>query len=231
MTQAPGMLFAPPLPPLRLEAGREAVLGRGDDCELRLESGGASRRHAAVRTAPDGGCWVRDLGSTNGTFVNGERVEGERVLRPGDRIEIGEASVTFYRMDPAMAATKPPLSAGGGERTILMQAPAPRATALGGRLEEIPTFAVLQMLEMGGKTGMLTFEGEGEKVRIWLLGGKPVHAEGEKTRGEEAAFAGLRLQHGSFRFDTGAQPPETTLAATLTELLLEAARLGDEEER
>ena len=110
--------------------------------------------------------------------------------------------------------------------------PTPGATAsLRGRLEEIPAYAVLQMLEMGAKSGLLTFEADSGPVRIWLVDGRPVHAETEKARGEEAAFAGLRLAHGNFRFEIGPTPPDTTLAATLTELLLEAARQGDEEGR
>jgi hypothetical protein len=224
---APAFLLAPPLPPVRLEGAREAVLGRGEECDVRVDSGQASRRHAAVRPAA-GEYLVRDLGSTNGTFVNGERVAGERLLQPGDRILVGDVSVTFCRMEPAAAARGTATAA--GDRTMLFEATAPSA-ALGGRLEEIPSYAVLQMLEMGGKSGLLTFEGDQGTVRIWLVDGRPVHAETEKTRGEEAAFAGLRLQHGSFRFEAGPSAPETTLAASLTELLLEAARQRDEEAR
>lgn len=105
------------------------------------------------------------------------------------------------------------------------------SASLRGRIEEIPAYAVLQMLEMGAKSGLLTFEGNEGPVRIWLVDGRPVHAETEKSRGEEAAFAGLRLTHGTFRFEIGPQAPDQTLAATLTELLLEAARIGDEEGR
>lgn len=223
---APAILFAPPLPPVRLQEGREAVLGRGEDCELRVQSLQASRRHAAVRFS-NGEYLVRDLGSSNGTFVNGERVQGERALRPGDEIDVGGSRVAFYRMDPAAAAAS--LSPTSGASTVIFQAPAPAAAALRGSLEEIPAYAVLQMLEMGGKSGVLTFDGDDGPVRIWLVAGRPVHAEAEKTCGEEAAFAGLRRQRGSFSFENGPPPAETTLAASLTELLLEAARLGDEE--
>ena len=226
------ILFAPPLPPVRLEAGREAVLGRGEDCDVRVVSGQVSRRHAAVRVA-GGDFLVRDLGSTNGTLVNGERVKGERKLMPGDRIEVGGVAVTFCYVDPDIAGSDPPTARGAGDRTVLFEPPPPAAetAALGGRLEEIPTFAVLQMLEMGGKSGVLTFEGEDGPVRLWLVAGRPVHAEAEKTCGAEAAFAGLCLQRGSFRFEAGPPPRETTLAASVTELLLEAARLRDEQDR
>jgi len=222
---APAILFAPPLAPVRLREDREAVLGRDDDCALRVDSGQVSRRHAAVRFSA-GEYRVRDLGSTNGTFVNGERVEGERALRPGDEIDVGGTRIAFYRMDPAAAQAAASRS---GERTLIIQAPPSPAAALRGRLEEIPAYAVLQMLEMGGKSGLLTFDGDEGPVRIWVVAGRPVHAEAEKTCGEEAAFEGLRRQHGSFRFENGPPPAETTLAASLTELLLEAARLGDEE--
>jgi hypothetical protein len=227
--RAPALLFAPPLPPVRLEEGREAVLGRGETCEVRVDSSQASRRHAAVRAEGDQ-VRVRDLGSTNGTFVNGERVEGERALVPGDRIEVGGVAVTFCRVDPGLTAEGARASA--GDRTVLFDAAAPApTTALHGRLEEIPTYALLQMLEMGGKTGLLTLSSDDGPVRLWIANGRPVHAEAAKTRGEEAAFAGLRLARGAFRFEAGCAAPETTLAASLTELLLEAARLGDEDAR
>ena len=169
---------------------------------------------------------MRDLGSTNGTLVNGERVTGDRALRPGDEIDVGGVRVAFYRMDPTAAQAAPSRA---GERTMIIQSAPSPAAALRGRLEEIPAYAVLQMLEMGGKSGLLTFDGDEGPVRIWIVAGRPVHAETEKTCGEEAAFAGLRRQRGTFRFENGPPPAETTLAASLTELLLEAARLGDEE--
>jgi diguanylate cyclase (GGDEF)-like protein len=66
----------------------EVVLGRDDGCALRLDADDVSRRHA--RIVPDGdGHAVVDLGSTNGTFVNGERVVAARRLAPGDRLAVG----------------------------------------------------------------------------------------------------------------------------------------------
>ena len=70
------------------------VMGRSRDCGLVISDENVSRRHAEVR--PSGGSWiVRDLGSTNGIRVNGDRVSGAQPLRPGDRIELGLSTVTF----------------------------------------------------------------------------------------------------------------------------------------
>lgn len=65
----------------------EAVLGREAGCALRLPADDVSRRHARIAPA-DGGHVVEDLGSTNGTFVNGEAVTARR-LASGDRIRVG----------------------------------------------------------------------------------------------------------------------------------------------
>ncbi len=70
------------------------VLGRGADADVRLPDTGVSRRHAQVQVQ-DGGVWVSDLGSTNGTLVNGRRVDSAR-LRDGDALEIG-ATTLLYR--------------------------------------------------------------------------------------------------------------------------------------
>ena len=59
-----------------------------------LSDPNVSRQHAEIR--PRGGSWVlTDLGSTNGSKLNGHRVEGSEVLRSGDEIELGESVMTF----------------------------------------------------------------------------------------------------------------------------------------
>jgi hypothetical protein len=70
-----------------------ATLGRGD-VEIHLEDPFASTRHA--RLYRQGGVVViEDLGSTNGTYLNEELLEGPRPLHPGDRIRIGDSTFTF----------------------------------------------------------------------------------------------------------------------------------------
>jgi Protein of unknown function (DUF3662)/FHA domain len=71
------------------------VLGRANECELRLDDPGISRRHAEIRVN-GGEAEIIDLGSTNGIRVNGKAVPSARLL-DGDRIDLGSTSLVFRR--------------------------------------------------------------------------------------------------------------------------------------
>jgi signal transduction histidine kinase len=73
--------------------GTSAVIGRGA-ADIPLAEGDVSRRHARVRFG-DNGYEIDDLGSSNGTSVNGVRVTGSAPIRPGDRIQIGRTVLVF----------------------------------------------------------------------------------------------------------------------------------------
>jgi hypothetical protein len=73
-----------------------ALLGRGDGADIRLEDAFASTRHA--RLVPQGDVIVlEDLGSTNGTYLNGEPLRGPQPLHVGDQIKIGDSEFVFER--------------------------------------------------------------------------------------------------------------------------------------
>ncbi|MHB1539631.1 MAG: FHA domain-containing protein [Solirubrobacteraceae bacterium] len=81
----PGMIY---------DLDGDALLGRGDRAEIRLEDPFASSAHA--RIFEQGGILaVEDLGSTNGTYLNEELLESPRPLHPGDRLRIGDSEFTF----------------------------------------------------------------------------------------------------------------------------------------
>jgi pSer/pThr/pTyr-binding forkhead associated (FHA) protein len=208
---------------LSLRPGETVLLGRSRSCDLPLRSPDASRRHAEILLAGSG--WMlRDLDSTNGTFVNGQRVS-ERPLRTGDRIEIGSDSITFCEVGVELEGQGS--SASGEAQTMMVERPVP-GESFQGSLAEIPPFAVLQILEMGRKTGCLHVETDEGAGRIWLAAGAPVHAETKLQRGFDAALSIVHAASGRFRFESGAQAPERTIQASVTELLLEASRLIDE---
>ena len=70
------------------------TIGRQSGCTITIRDTNVSREHAQLRRRPNG--WtIRDLGSTNGTKLNGVRVEGEQMLANGDVIMLGAMKVTF----------------------------------------------------------------------------------------------------------------------------------------
>jgi hypothetical protein len=73
------------------------TLGRGKENDVPLaDDEFASGRHARIESQRDG-VWILDLGSTNGTFVNGTRLDGRRLLKEGDVVQIGDTELRFER--------------------------------------------------------------------------------------------------------------------------------------
>ncbi len=85
-----------------------ATLGRSRSCEIYIPDRRTSRRHAEMRW--DGEyTTLRDLNSTNGTFLNGRRIDGPETLRDGDEIGIGSAIFTFHDPEATIRETEFPL--------------------------------------------------------------------------------------------------------------------------
>lgn len=84
---------------LRLIEGVNSI-GRHDDCLIRIRSSQVSRRHCELFET-EGRLFVRDLGSSNGTFVNGVKILGQQALNPGDVITVGGVAL---RLDSDAAA-------------------------------------------------------------------------------------------------------------------------------
>jgi pSer/pThr/pTyr-binding forkhead associated (FHA) protein len=101
--------------------GRVSIIGRDPSCDLVVHDVKCSRRHAVLETGPDG-VTVRDSGSANGVFVNGQRIE-RAILRPGDVLSMGEVQISLI-----------PENAAGGNDATLITPPGPAGfpTALPG---------------------------------------------------------------------------------------------------
>jgi len=88
------------------------TIGRHDDCLIRIKSSQVSRRHCEIFEVA-GKLTIRDLGSSNGTFVNGKRVSGQQALKPGDEVTVGAVTLRVAKpgqevpAGPATPAFKP----------------------------------------------------------------------------------------------------------------------------
>jgi pSer/pThr/pTyr-binding forkhead associated (FHA) protein len=116
------------------------MIGRRDDCDLRIPLPMVSRLHCQIRVNKDS-LELRDLESRGGTFVNGKRVEGEIAVKAGDYIRIGPL-IFVCQIDgepkkivpPKKAA--PPAPKAAGKPKPQKPAPQPAADDSGSRLDE-----------------------------------------------------------------------------------------------
>ena len=112
-----------PLAGSRVELDGELVIGR-EDAGLTIDDAELSRRHAVLRPLADG-VEIEDLGSRNGTFVNGLRIDAATRLGGGDSLKLGR-SVFAIEAARAAATVASPI------QTVAMVAPAAQATPGGG---------------------------------------------------------------------------------------------------
>ncbi|HEX2909497.1 MAG TPA: NHLP bacteriocin export ABC transporter permease/ATPase subunit [Chloroflexia bacterium] len=102
-----------------LPLNKPVKVGRGKDCELRLNDPSVSRHHAIFELDSNLNYSVTDLGSTNGTQLNGQSIKGKHPLRPGDRLTFGEFEFLYERVEGlALAADGLPK-----ENSVLLSGP------------------------------------------------------------------------------------------------------------
>lgn len=82
----------------RILPGGVRTLGRAAGADFIVDAALVSRVHCRLTALPDGGLEVRDLDSTNGTYVNGQRVDSAR-LASGDRVQVGRVELVAQRED------------------------------------------------------------------------------------------------------------------------------------
>jgi predicted component of type VI protein secretion system len=93
---------------LKLADGVTSI-GRHDDCLIRIKSSQVSRRHCEVFETADK-LAIRDLGSSNGTFVNGKKITGDQVLKNGDELTVGAVTLRVARLGQPPVAQSGPVS-------------------------------------------------------------------------------------------------------------------------
>jgi pSer/pThr/pTyr-binding forkhead associated (FHA) protein len=150
-----------------LRPHREIVIGRSSDLDMVLVEDMVSRKHAKIIT-DDRTVSIQDLGSTNGTFVNGEKIRKVE-LKDGDRILIGTSIIKLVALDGQTAAMSET------EARSKMQVTAnkrPAAKSMSGSIEEIPLPDLLQLLSTSRKSGVVALRSDWGTGRIYLRKGQ-----------------------------------------------------------
>ncbi len=212
-----------------LREGREVVVGRSSEVDLVLAEDLVSRRHARFEVE-NGAVTLQDLGSTNGTFLNGQRVKRSR-LAEGDRILIGSSLLKLVTVDAETG------SRSDAEVREELEAAAQRvsvtdASAIRGRIAEVPLPDVAQLLGAARKTGVLRLRREEARAEVHFQEGRVVACalEGRPEVAPRKAFARvLGWADGTFELSPAAEaPPGSALDEGVEGLLLEGLRDLDE---
>jgi pSer/pThr/pTyr-binding forkhead associated (FHA) protein len=216
-----------------LADGQEIVIGRSSELDMVLVEEMVSRKHARIALA-DGTISIEDLGSTNGTFVNGEKVQ-QGTLREGDRVLIG-TNILKVVTAPQDAEARANLKAMAVGRVTAKQQQGGRATEeaprMSGILEEIPLPDLLQLFGTSRKAGVLVLRSAGREGRIYLNDGRIRFAEFQGVPGVpplKVLYRMLGWQTGSFALD----PPDKrdfddAIDVSAQEVLMEGFRQQDE---
>ena len=157
-----------------LKADKQIVIGRSSELDMVLVEDMVSRKHAKIMIA-SGNITIEDLGSTNGTFVNGEKVKQAR-LKEGDRILIGTSILKLIQQGADSANVDENVVKQKLEEAAAAQAArSTKTSSMTGKIEEIPLPDLLQLFHTSKKNGVLVITGEREG-KIYLRQGRVYYA-------------------------------------------------------
>lgn len=219
-----------------LPGNREILIGRGGELDIVLVEDMVSRKHAKITTT-DGKIIIQDLGSTNGTFVNGEKIKRAR-LKEGDRVLIGTSILKLISAADSKLAPEANQMNRGELKQMLEDHSRRRkdaSTAMSGSLSEMPIPELLQMLANMKKSGTLAVTNGEDSGRVYLRDGRVYYAilnDNDELGPMKALFRMIGWNEGEFRLGP---PSEEEFLLELEEsteqLILEAARQHDEYQR
>lgn len=208
--------------PQEIDPGETLTIGRGAECALAIPSQRVSRIHAEIFW-DDKQPVLKDLGSENGTLVNGRTIREHR-LEDADEIRIGPFSCVYRCVNGQGSVGKILQALDSKAETIVSE------DTLRGDLEQVSLVEVLGMLERSERTGTLeVYDTDRCDGVIVVDAGRPAHAEVQEQTGTEAVFAMLGEEQGRFRFTEEAVTAEPTIQDTsMTALLIEHGQRIDE---
>jgi pSer/pThr/pTyr-binding forkhead associated (FHA) protein len=214
-----------------LRPNREIIIGRSSDLDMVLVEDMVSRKHAKI-TTDEHSVSIQDLGSTNGTFVNGEKIRAVR-LKEGDRILVGTSIIKLVTANNEPSV--PSASMSENEARSRLQTTAsrrPEPKMMQGNIEEIPLPDLLQLLSTSRKSGVLVLRSEWGTGRLYLRKGQIYYANVDESfdvSPRKAVFRMLTWDKGLFELE----PPDDRqvmeeLQDSTEGLLMEGMRQLDE---
>lgn len=210
-----------------LEEEREFIVGRSSDLDMVLVEDMVSRKHAKISTK-SGQVIITDMGSTNGTFVNGEKIQKTR-LKEGDRILIG---TSILKVVAASTAQVSPSEA--RERLAAVgESKRNEGSSMSGTLEEVPVPDLLQLFSTSKRTGVLHIRSSLGYGKIYLRSGNVFYAsiDDDHDLGPMKSFCRVvGWEEGAFEFGMPEQDSDfmVELEDPTESLLMEALRQLDE---
>ncbi len=211
---------------------REIIIGRSSDLDMVLVEDMVSRKHSKIMSF-GGELTIEDLGSTNGTFVNGERIKFSK-LKDGDRILIGTSIIKLNAVDEVMAKKFEERSRSARFRQQTRH-PTSSGRPMSGTIEEIPLPDLLQLLSSSRKSGILAIRSQRGFAKIYLRTGQIYYCSIDDDfdlKPLKAIYRVLTWEAGAFEL----QPPDDkSFLEEMTEsteaILMEGMRLLDEYNR
>ncbi|WNG52833.1 DUF4388 domain-containing protein [Archangium minus] len=219
--------------PLKTE--KQIVIGRSSELDMVLVEDMVSRKHARIVVNGAGQISIEDLGSTNGTFVNGEKVK-QATLKEGDRILIGTSILKLIQQGAGVGEVDDAMAKQKLEEAAAAQAArtSTKASSMTGKIEEIPLPDLLQLFHTSKKNGVLVVSNENEG-KIYLRQGRVYYAviDDNHNLGPQKSFNRIiTWEQGDFELRP-ADPQEfmVELDSSTEALLMDALRQLDEYKR
>ena len=214
---------------LALDLGREIVVGRGSNADIVLMEDMVSRKHATIGIAGVD-VVLQDLGSTNGTFLNGEKIQ-RATLKDGDRVLIGTSILKVVRSSNPRSTTQfhrgEPARASEAASTL-------RPRSLHGDISEQGLPSILQLLSSSKHSGVLLVQGprpaqlhfkEGKLLRV------TVESSAAAIGGKKALWRVLGWSQGAFSVQALTDGVESEFEEETEALVAEGIKAAEETKR
>jgi len=210
---------------------KQIIVGRSSDLDMVLVEDMVSRKHARIAMQQDQ-IWIEDLGSTNGTFVNGEKIKRAR-LKEGDRVLIGTSILKVIAGDATSPAARDDAQVKQNLENVAAARRTSQARTMSGSIEEVPLPDLLQLFGTSKKSGVLVVRTEDNDVgKIFMRKGMIYFVlinDLDDVPPLKSMYRLLSWQKGLFDLD----PPDerefpNEINVSVQEVLMEGLRQMDE---